>query len=157
MEARRQVNDISLARGIGVGVFASFVGTIMMDLSMAVQFSIMGLPALTYLAMIGSIFGGGLPAGTVVHIVTTVVLGVIFSVPVLTVDALRIDTVRKGVVVVFLAGALSIGACVPVSFLMGETVATVLSFMVIPHLVWGTVVGIIAGYGLRSAAEARDI
>lgn len=154
MEPRGQVNDISLARGIAVGVFASLVGTIIMDLAMVVQFSMMGLPALTYLAMIGSIFGGGVPVGMLVHIVTTVILGVIFSVPVLTVDALRIDTVRKGVVIGFLAGVLSIGACVPVSFLMRETVATVLSFMLIPHLVWGTVVGIIAGYGMRSTPAA---
>jgi hypothetical protein len=39
-----------------------------MDLVMVVQFAIAGLPASTYLALIGSIVGGGVPLGVVLHI-----------------------------------------------------------------------------------------
>ena len=85
-----------------------------------------------------------------VHLVVGSFLGLVFSVPVLKVNALRIDTVRKGVVLGFLAGLVSIVFCVPFAILIGEPIAAVLSFMTIPHLVWCTVLGVVAGYGLRS-------
>jgi fluoride ion exporter CrcB/FEX len=110
----------------------------------------MGQPALTYLDLIGSVFGGGIPLGALVHVLAGSVLGVIFSVPVLTIDALRIDSVRKGLVLGILVGLASISACVPFAILIREKIATVLIFMTIPHLVWGTVLGVVAGYGLRS-------
>ena len=152
MQAKGQVRQISFARGIGVGIIASIVGTIMMDLGMIVQFLVAGQPALTYLVLIGSVFGGGIPVGTLVHIVTTVVLGIIFSVPVLTIDALRVDTVKKGVLLGFLTGVGSISACVPFAFLLHRPIPVILSFMAIPHLIWGIGLGFVAGYGMRPAA-----
>ena len=156
MEARSQMNKISLARGIGVGVIASLVGTIMMDFVIVVEYLMIGQPALTYLDLIGSIFGGGIPLGALIHVLLGSALGLIFSVPVLTVDALRIDTVRKGMVLGILTGVASISACVPFAILIREKITTVLIFMTIPHLVWGIGLGIVAGYGMRSASAARD-
>jgi len=121
-----------------------------MDLVVVGELSMMGLPALTYLDLIGSVFGGGVPLGALVHLLIGSFLGLVFSVPVLKVNALRIDTVRKGVVLGFLAGLVSISFCVPFAILISEPIAEVLSFMTIPHLVWGTVLGVVAGYGLRS-------
>lgn len=120
-----------------MGIIGSFVGTISMDLLMIVQFSMVGQPALNYLDLIGSVFGGGIPVGTLVHIATTVVLGILFSVPVLKIEALRIDTVKKGTLLGFLTGVGSICACVPFAFLFHEPIPVVLSFMAIPHLFWG--------------------
>lgn len=156
MQAKGQVRKISFARGIGVGIIASFVGTIMMDLIMIVQFSMAGQPALTYLDPVGSVFGGGVPVSALVHIVTTVVLGIVFSVPVLTIEALRIDTVKKGILLGYLTGVGFISACVPFALLLRQPIPVVLSFMAIPGLVWWIGVGIGAGYGMRPAIVTRD-
>jgi len=144
------MSNVSLSRGIGVGVIGSLVGTIMMDFVIVLQYSMMGQPALTYLDLIGSVFGGGIPLGVLIHVFVGTVLGVLFSVPVLTIDALRIDSVRKGLVLGILVGIASISACIPFAILIREKIATVLIFMTIPHLVWGIVLGVVAGYGLRS-------
>jgi hypothetical protein len=148
--AEGHMSNIALTRGIGIGVIGSLAGTLVMDLVVVGELSMMGLPALTYLDLIGSVFGGGIPLGALVHVLTGSVLGVIFSVPVLAFAALRIDSVRKGLVLGILVGLASISACVPFAILIGEPIAEVLSFMTIPHLVWGTVLGVVAGYRLRS-------
>ena len=53
-----------------------------------------------------------------------------------------------------LAGIASISICVPFPVLASTPVLELLKFSTIPHLVWDTVVGVVAGYGLR-AAPAR--
>jgi hypothetical protein len=148
--AKGHMSNVSLTRGIGVGVIGSLAGTLVMDLVVVGELSMIGLPALTYLDLIGSVFGGGVPLGVLIHVFVGSVLGVFFSVPVLTIDALRIDSVRKGLVLGILVGIASISACVPFAILIGEPIADILIFMSIPHLVWGIVLGIVAGYGLRS-------
>jgi hypothetical protein len=148
--AEGHMSNIALTRGIGIGVIGSLAGTLVMDLVVVGELSMMGLPALTYLDLIGSVFGGGVPLGALVHLLIGSFLGLVFSAPVLKANALRIDTVRKGVVLGFLAGLVSISFCVPFAILISEPIAAVLSFMTIPHLVWGIGLGIVAGYGLRS-------
>ena len=157
MEAKGQMNRASFTRGIGVGVVGSLVGTAAMDLGMVVEFMVMGLPVLTYLDLIGSVFGGGIPIGTLVHVVMGVLLGIIFVIPLLIINVLRVDSVKKGVVLGFLIGLGSISACVAMAFLVHLPIVQVLSFMTIPHLIWGTVFGIAVGYGLRSAAATQIV
>ena len=148
--AKGHMSNIALARGIGIGVIGSLAGTLVMDLVVVGELLMMGLPALTYLDLIGSIFGGGIPLGALAHFLLGSFLGLVFIMPVLKVNALRVDTVRKGVGLGFLAGLVSIVFCVPFAILISEPIPAVLSFMAIPHLVWGTGLGIVAGYGLRS-------
>jgi hypothetical protein len=155
MATNDQVNRRSFIRGIGVGVIASLVGMMMMDVVIIVEFLIMGQPALTYLDLIGSIFGGGIPLGIVVHVLLGSLLGIAFSIPVLTIEALRIDTMRKGIVIGVLVGVVSIVACVPMAILIQERIITVLILMTIPHLAWGLGLGEVAGYGLRTESAAK--
>ena len=157
MEATSQDNKIGLAKAIGIGVIGSLLGTIAMDLVQVVQFLIMGEPVLTYLNLIGSVLGGGIRLGTVVHILIGAALGVVFIVPVLTIGILHIDTFRKGVVVGTVIGVVSIVACVPFSLLSGIAMLQLLSFMAIPHMVWGVVTGMVVGYRLPSATPARGL
>jgi hypothetical protein len=82
-------------------------------------------------------------------------LGIAFSIPVLTIEALRIDTMRKGVVIGVLVGVVSIVACVPMAILIQERIITVLILMTIPHLAWGLGLGVVAGYGLRTESAAK--
>jgi hypothetical protein len=154
LRAKEETKRIALVRSIRIGVLGSLLGTLAMDAVMLVQFSIQGQPLLTYLDLIGSIFGDGIPVGALVHVLMGSFLGLVFMAPVLTIDALRIDTLKKGAIVGFLIGLVSIVACVPVALLSHLPIPTVLSFMAIPHLVWGTVTGLVVAYGLRSMAES---
>jgi hypothetical protein len=144
------LSNIPLARGIGIGVLGSLAGALVMDLVIVGELLMSRLPALFYLDLIGSIFGGGIPLGALVHVLLGSFLGIVFILPVLKVDALHIDILRKGVVLGFSAGLGSISFCVPFAILVDRPIVGLLGFMTIPHLVWGTVLGLIAGYGLRS-------
>jgi hypothetical protein len=152
--AKRQTNRIALVGSIGTGVIGSLLGTLAMDVVMLAEFSTQGLPLLTYLDLIGSIFGGGIPLGALIHVLMGSFLGLVFIAPVLTINALRMDTLRRGVAVGFLIGLVSIIACVPVALLSHLPIPTVLTFMAIPHLAWGTVTGLVVAFGLRSMAES---
>jgi hypothetical protein len=150
-EERQHLGTVTLTKGIVIGVIGSLAGTIAMDLVMVGEFSMMGLPADTYLALIGSVMGGGVPLGVVLHLLLGSLLGLAFSAAVLKVGALHIDSVRKGVGLGILAGLVTIPlGCVPFAIITGVPIASMLSFSTIPHLVWGTVLGVVAGYGLRS-------
>ena len=155
MDTKVQMNGIALLRGIAVGVIGSVVGTLAMDVAMIIEFLLQGWPVLTYLDLIGSVFGGGIPVGVLVHVVLACLLGLVFALPVLKISVLRIDSLRRGLIVGFVIGLLSIGACVPFALLTRLPMLTVLSFMAIPHLVWGTVTGLAVAYGFRSAAIAK--
>jgi len=100
------VDAIALTRGIGVGLIGSLVGTLVMDLVMVAEFLMMGLPPDTYLALIGSVVGGGVAVGVVLHLFLGSLLGLVFSAAVMKVEALHIDSVRKGVRLGVLAGIL---------------------------------------------------
>ncbi len=63
-----RTSGVAVTRVILVGLIGSLAGTVVMDLVMVVQFAIAGLPASTYLALIGSILGSGVPLGVVLHI-----------------------------------------------------------------------------------------
>ena len=140
----------SLARGFQVAVIGSLVGTLVMDLVMVGEFYIAKLPPTTYLALIGSLVGGGVALGVIGHVALGTLLGRVFGALELKVDALRIVTVARGVWLGVLAGLATIPLCVAFAILAGVPVVQLLSFSIIPHLVWGAVVGIFAGYGMRS-------
>ena len=109
----------------------------------------MGLPPYTYLELIGSILGGGILLGVVLHILLSLVLGFIFVAVVLNFDSIRITTIRKGFTLGILAGAVTIIGCVPFAIIAGVPITEILSFSTIPHIVFGAICGIVVGYGLH--------
>jgi hypothetical protein len=143
---------MTLARAVTVCTAGSVAGLLVMDLVMVVEFSIADLPALTYLELIGSVFGRGALAGVFAHLALGAVIGIGLGVAVAKIAALRINTLGKGMLVGVLAGAVTIPfGCVPFAVLIGQPVIQVLSFSTIPHLVWGLVLGLVAGITLRPA------
>jgi len=140
----------TIARGIGLGVVGGLAGMIAMDLVMIGEFLIMGLPLYIYLELIGSVLGGGVPSGVVLHILISLLLGLIFIALVFKIDALRITTIRKGFILGILAGAVSIIGCVPFAIITGVPIAEMLGFSTLPHLVFGAVCGVVVGYRLRA-------
>jgi hypothetical protein len=150
MNVQRQKRT-GFLRGIGVGVIGSLVGMALMDLVIVAEYTLIGQPALTYLRLIGSVFGRGLGVGALVHVVLAALLGIVFVLPLLTIKVLRVDSVRKGLLLGLVIGVASIVACVPMALLIRERILTVLAFMFVPHVVWGIGLGIVAGFGLRPA------
>ena len=139
----------TIAGGIGLGVVGGLAGMIAMDLVMVAEFLIAGLPFYIYFELIGSVLGGGILLGVLLHILLSSLLGLIFIALVFNVDFLRITTIRKGFIVGVLAGAVTIIGCVPFAIITGVTIAEILSFSTLPHLVFGAVCGVAVGYGLR--------
>jgi hypothetical protein len=140
-----------MLRGIVFGMLGGLAGLLAMDVVMLIEFLIVGLPLDTYLVQIGSVFSGGAILGVILHLMLGAGLGLAFSALVLTVDAFRIETVRKGVVLGFLAGLITIPlGCVPFALLINMPVLELLGFSTIPHLAWGVGLGVVAGYGLRT-------
>lgn len=85
------------------------------------------------------------------HLVMGSLLGLVFGVAVYRVDFLRIDTFWKGVWLGVLAGLVTIPfGCVPFAAVTGVPILFMVGFSFIPHLVWGAVLGVVAGLGLRS-------
>lgn len=146
-----QPGTLTLTNAIRYGVIGSLAGTIAMDVVMVAESLMIGEPATSYLALIGSVLGGGAPLGVIIHLVTGALLGLVFGVAVYWADWLRIDTFWKGVWLGVLAGLVTIPlGCVPFAVLTGVPIAFMVTFSFVPHLVWGVVLGIVAGYGLRS-------
>jgi len=154
----------SPAEGLGWGLIAGFVGTMVMDLILMGAFSAAGRPAFTCFSIIGdtaarlfSKFGaeiaGGIPAGVAAHYLMGPIVGAVFGAAVVRIRAFRADTVRKRVILaVFYVEILSqpILAATPI-FLKMTAFETFqwYSGSFIMHLIWGIVMGAVVGYGLR--------
>jgi len=145
-----QIGKTGILRLIILGVIGGLAGMVAMDLVMVVEFLIIGLPIYTYLELIGSVLGGGVLLGVVMHVLLSLILGLIFITIVMKVGALLIRTVKKGLAVGFLMGAVTIVGCVPFAIIVDLPIVELLSFSTIPHLVWGAVCGGVVGYILHS-------
>ncbi|OPY31788.1 MAG: hypothetical protein A4E32_01390 [Methanomassiliicoccales archaeon PtaU1.Bin124] len=141
----------SLKIGIGFGLVGGIVGTILMDMVMMITFVIAGQPADIFFTAVGEKFGDGALVGLAIHNLIGLTGGLVFSLSVLSIEALQIDSVRKGLKLGLAAGAVTIPlGCIPLAIWLGEPILVVVAFSMIPHLVWGTVVGWTLGYGLLS-------
>lgn len=143
--------DGYLLRGVGFGIIGGLVGTILMDVVMVLTFLLAGEPADAFFSMVGEKLGYGPLAGVVVHNLVGITGGIVFSLMVLNVGALRIDSSQKGVMLGIAAGALTIPlGCIPLALWLGQPIVGVVAFSILPHLVWGVVLGFTVGYGLLS-------
>lgn len=121
-----------------------------MDLVMVVESLLIGAPADSFVALIGSVVGGGTLVGVVAHLLTGSLLGLLFGAAVHRVRFLNIESVRRGVWLGVLAGVVTIPlGCVPFAVAADVSIVEIVSFSFIPHLVWGAVLGSIAGYKMR--------
>jgi hypothetical protein len=136
------------SRAIKFGLLGSLAGTLAMDLVMVVESLIIGAPVDGFVALIGSVVGGGALVGVVLHLLMGSLLGFLFGTAVWQVRFLNIGSVRKGVWFGVLAGLVTIPlGCVPVAIVTGVPIIEMVSFSFVPHLVWGAVLGVIAGAG----------
>ena len=78
-----------------------------MDIVMVLTFLIAGQPADTFFSMVGEKLGYGALVGILVHNLIGMAGGIVFSLLVLNIKALRIDSMRKGVLLGIGAGAVA--------------------------------------------------
>lgn len=149
---------INWSKGARVGLIGSLVGTFAMDLVMAVESLIIGEPAYGFIALLGSIVGGGVLVGVAAHLLMGSLLGLLFGTAVCQVRLFSIESVRKGVWLGILAGLVTIPlGCVPVAIVAGVPIIEMVSFSFVPHLVWGAVLGVVAGYGMRPGKRSPKV
>ena len=162
-------NIAPLARGMVVGSLGGLVGTLVMDLILMGALSAAGLPALTCFSIVGdtvarffSILGiemaGGVPLGAAAHYLIGPLVGAIFGAAVAQVAALRVDTLKKGIVLAILyVEILSQPILATTPILLKMTAHETLqwfSVSFVMHFMLAVVLGVIASYGLRFATAA---
>jgi len=169
--ARGQMTHVALAGGIGWGVIGGLAGTMVMDLVLMGALSATGLPALTCFSIVGDTvarffslldieMAGGVPLGAAAHYLIGPLVGAIFGAAVTQIDALRVDTLKKGVILAVLYVEIlgqPILATAPILLKMTEP-DTLKWFSVsfVMHFILAVVLGVIVSYGLRSATAASQ-
>jgi hypothetical protein len=170
LRAEGAMGSDARTKGLVFGLVAGLVATIVIDLITMAVLPFMGLPADGGFSVIGdtaagffSLFGikvaGGVPLGVVLHYLIGVALGVIFGAGVTRIDALRLNSTRKGVGLGFLyTEVISLPILVMPPIILHWTVpatAQWFGFSFVMHAIWGIVLGVIVSYGLRFAVAAR--
>ena len=179
MEERLQRNALSKratgngarAKGLALGSVAGLAATIVIDLIMMGYLLFKGQPAAAGFAVIGdttagffTLFGihmaGGVPPGVAWHYLIGLALGVIFGAAVTRFDALRLNSVKKGVGIgILYAEVISIPILVLVPIILKWTAtetAELFAFYFVMHAIWGALLGVVLSYGLRSTMAARQ-
>ncbi len=168
----RHLGNGTLARGMVVGLIGGLLGTLVMALFGVGIFLIMGEPASLAFSLIGDAAAGffctigidmtgGAPLGAVLFCLIGLVLAVIFVAAVSRMDALRVDSTKKGVglgilCVEVMSQPMLVAAAITLKMTASATAQWVgVSFIM--HLVYGGVLGAVVSYGLRAATAARQI
>lgn len=155
---------VTVARGMGWGLIGGLLGTIVMDLVLMGALSAAGLPAFTCFSIVGDTVArffselgietaGGVPAGVAAHYLIGPLFGVIFGAVVMRIAVFNVNSLQKAVLCAILYGEIlsqPILALTPI--LLKMTAVTMLKWYggsFVMHLLWGIVVGIVAGYGLK--------
>ena len=138
-----------MLKGIGFGLVGGLLGTILMDIVMMITFVSVGERADMFFTLVGERLGDGALLGITLHCIVGMTGGFVFALLVLKVRALELTTIKRGLVFGVAAGAITIPlGCIPLAIWLGESIPEVVAFSVMPHLVWGTVVGWTVAFGL---------
>lgn len=159
------------SNGAFIGAIGGLVGTMVMDLVLMGALSAVGLPALTcfsivgdtvarFFSMLGIEMAGGVLLGAATHYLIGPMVGAIFGVIVTQVDALRVDSMKKGVMLAILYVEIlgqPILATTPILLKMTarETLQW-FSVSFVMHFMLAVVLGVIVSYGLRLATAAKQ-
>ncbi len=144
---------------IEFGLIGGLVGTFLMDAVMIATFLLVGEKADIFFSAVGEKLGGGALIGVAVHMCIGTTGGFIFSLLVISIKVLDISSIRRGVILGFAAGAITIPlGCIPLAIWLGQSVLNVIAFSIMPHLVWGTFLGWTVAFGILSlGARIRPV
>ena len=170
LRTKGQMSSAALARDMAWGSIGGLVGLIVMDLVLAgmslavglptvIFFSTIGDTAAGFFALLGIPLAGVFPLGTAVHNLSSMVLGAIFGAAAAQIDALRVDTLKKGIVLAVLyIEILSQPILATSPILLKMTTAQTLQWYGVSadmHLIWAVVLGVVVSYGLHLPPAAR--
>ncbi len=156
----------ALARGLGWGLFGGAAGTLVMDIVLIGVLSAAGLPALTCFSVIGRTLArlfsmpgmesaGYVRLGVAAHYLIGPLVGAILGAAVAKIAVLRVDTLRKGIIVAVLyVQIFSQPLLATTPILLRWTAAQTLQWFgvsFVMHTILGLVLGVILSYGLRPA------
>ncbi len=156
------------AKGLLLGSIAGLVATIVIDLIMMGYLRSRGQRADDGFAVIGdttagffSLFGvdvaGGVRPGVVWHYLIGLALGVIFGTAVTRIDALNVNSMKKGAGLgILYAEVISLPILVMPPIILKWTAsaaAQLFRFYLVMHAIWGSLLGLVVGYGLRSTGD----
>jgi hypothetical protein len=168
--AKDAMGSAARAKGPVLGLVAGLVATIVIDLILIGFLLFTGQPADSGFAVIGdttagflSLFGidvvGGVLPGVVWHYLIGLALGIIFGAAVTRFDALRLDSMKKGVGLgILYAEIISVPLLVLPPIILkwsASDTAALLRFYFVMHAIWGILLGVVMSYGLRSAMADR--
>ena len=158
------MSKVPLIRAIAWGLIGGFVATVGMDIVLIVMSLLVGMPPVASLSTVGDTaagffsllriqMSGGVLLGAQVHYLLGLVLGAIFSVAVTQIEALRLTTIKKGVLLGILYIEVVSQFILAITPLVLPLTASetlqwfgVSAFM---HLIWGAILGAVVSYGLR--------
>jgi hypothetical protein len=165
----QHIGSSAIVKGTVIGLIGGLVGTIVMDLVLVATLLAVGLPAVASFATIGdaaagffALFGiqvaGDIPLGMAVHYLLGLILGAIFGAALFRIGALRVRSMKKGVLLAVLyIEIVSQPILAIASLILNMTAAETLQWFgvsFVMHLIWGIVLGVVVSYGLLSTASA---
>jgi hypothetical protein len=161
------ISNTTLAEGLGWGVLGGLAGTLTMNLVLIGTLSAVGLPAFTgflfigntaasFFSHLGNQMAGGVSLGAAVYYLVGPAMGAIFGAAATRVEARRVDTLKKSIVLAVLyVEILSQPLLAMTPILLKVPTSTTLlwfgsSFGM--HLILGIVMGAMVSRGLRWSA-----
>ncbi len=164
------MNNGTLKKAMVWGLIGGLVGTIIMDLVIVGFFYIVGMPIGLIYSFIGVVTGnffsriginisGGVLLGALVHFFLGLGLGGLFGMIVSKVSALRVDTLKKGVLLgILYIEIASQPILVTAPLLVKMTAPEVLQWYGLStamHLIYGMILGGVMSYRSRSADPGK--
>jgi hypothetical protein len=171
-QASERIPHLPLARGLGWGLIGGLAGTLVMDLVLMGGLSAVGLPIFTCFSTVGNTvarlfsalgmeLAGGIPLGVAAHYLIGPLIGAIFGVAVTRFDALRLNTLKKAIVLAVLYVEIvsqPILATTPILLKMtGPETWQWYGISFVMHMLWGLVLGVVVSRGLRLSSMVHFI
>jgi hypothetical protein len=165
-----RITSISFSRGLGWGLIGGLAGTMIMDLILMGALSAVGLPALTCFSIVGNTVARffsiqslgnarAIQLGVTTHYLVGPFFGAIFGIIVARVAALRVNTLKKTILLAILyVEILSQPLLATTPILLKMTMPVTLQWYggsFVMHLILAVVLGAIVGHGLRLAPPTQ--
>lgn len=166
-----RIAPTSFARGLGWGLIGGLAGTAVMDLVLMGALSALGSPALTCFSIVGNTvarffsiqsmdMAGAIRLGVATHYLVGPLLGSIFGMVVARVEALRVNTLKKSILLAILyVEILSQPLLATTPILLKMTLPVTLQWYggsFVMHLMLAVVLGVVVERGLRHESASRS-
>lgn len=166
-----RITSTSFTRGLGWGLIGGLAGTLVMDLTLMGTLSALGSPALTCFSIVGNTvarffsiqsmdLADAIQLGVATHYMVGPLVGAIFGMVVARVEALRVNTLKKSILLAILyVEILSQPLLATTPILLKMTVPVTLQWYggsFVMHLMLAVVLGAVVGRGLQQESASRS-